>query len=817
VAEPPKLAERLLRWLVGGRDADAVAGDLREQFPEHGPVWYWRQALSCAAVRFSPHRRMLPGLGMDFHHALRTIRRSPGYALTAMFCLALAMGVNTTLFSLLDTIYFRRLPVPEADRLVIVSRSSHTFCSWREYLGFREGLRSMRATVSVLFSDDVVVSGAHRNLLSEVVAGNYADVLRVGTSAGRWFTPQEDSPQSQLVAVISHRFWQTKLNASSALGSYLHSNGLDYRIIGIAPPGFIGSAAPFDIDFWVTAGSLDRRGPGAGFGLVGRLAPGETLQSAAAELRVVDARLRADRQDPRADDPATVAPLEGIWWRGGRRMLVPMARTMALVCGIVLLIACINVANLLLSRAAVRQRELQIRHALGATRWRLFRARLVESLVLSAGGAVIGLAAGHGIGRALEIVLPSLPEEGLRGVQFGLDWRVAGFLTTVSALAAVLFALASGRERAGRRRQVYSIAQVSLSLALLIATGLLLRGLDRASHADRGFATERRLIVNLFDPRAHWTAILDRVRRVAGIEDVTLARAPIGPGPGGCASPSALTPPRRVDLNVVEPNYFDLMRLPILHGAGFTDAPAVIVNESMARALWPGEDAVGKPFWIGCDATRRKLLPVGGVVRDVSRPGDDPRPAYYLSRRQDTETRTFALVARTAGDPYLWSRPVLAAVLAEAPEAHLYEVTSVHDAISVSLWQSRWEAGLLGSVAALAILLAAIGLYGVVACSVAQRTREIGVRMAIGAQPGDVQWMFVGQGLRITAIGVAVGLVLSAAVARLLRASLYGLSPFDPVAFAAGALAWIVVAMLASWWPARRATRVDPLTALKYE
>jgi putative ABC transport system permease protein len=260
------------------------------------------------------------------------------------------------------------------------------------------------------------------------------------------------------------------------------------------------------------------------------------------------------------------------------------------------------------------------------------------------------------------------------------------------------------------------------------------------------------------------------------------------------------------------------MRIPILRGSGFTEAPGVLVSEAMARAFWPGEEAPGKPLWLGCTAEKRTLLPVAGVVRDLGRPGEpQDAPAYYISRRQDSDNG-FTLIAKTAGgDPYRWAKPLVDALLAEAPDVHLYEVTSVQDAISVSLWQSRWQAGLWGSVAGLAILLAAIGLYGVVACSVSQRTREIGVRMAIGAQPGDVQWMFVGQGLRITVVGVALGLALSAAVARLLRAWLYGLSPFDPVAFAGASLAWIAVAMLASWWPARRATRVDPLTALKYE
>ena len=819
MAEPPKLAERLLRCLVGGRDADAVAGDLREQFVGRGRLWYWREVLSCAAVRLSPHRRMLPGLGMDFHHALRTIRRNPGYAVTAMLCLGLAMSVNTALFGLLDSIYFRRLPVPEADRLVIVSRGSHWLCTWREYLSFRDSLRAVRTSVSVLISGDVVTTGQHRILLAEVVASNYADVLRVGTSLGRWFTPQEDSPAAPPVAVVSHQFWKSRLNSDPAvLGTVLHSNDRAYRIVGVAQPGFTGSATPFHIDFWVTAGSLDRGGPGAGFGLVGRLAPGATLESAAAELRVVDARLRADAHDPRAADPLTVAPLEGIWWRRGRRLLLQFARLMAALGAAVLLIACVNVANLLLSRAAVREREMTIRRALGATRWRAFRARLVESLLLAGGGAAVGLLAGHGIGSVLEKALPSLPDEGFRGLRFGVDWRVAIFLTAVAVLAAFLFAVASGRERLARRRQWYSVAQVSLSLALLVGTGLLLRGLDLASRADRGFATDRREMVNLFDPHGRWDALLERARGVPGVEDATLALAPLGPVSGGCASTSALGTPRQANRNVVEPNYFDVMRIPMVRGTGLTDAPGVLVNEAMVRSFWPGEDALGKLLWIGCDAAHRSTLPVAGVVRDLSRPGEpQDAPAYYLSRRQETAAHTLALVARTSGDPNRWSKPLVDALLAEAPDVNLYEVTSVQDAISVSLWQSRWQAGMLGGAATIAILLAAIGLYGVVACSVAQRTREIGVRMAIGAQPGDVQWMFVGQGLRITVIGVALGLALGAAVARLLRSSLYGLSPFDPVAFAAAALTWVAIAMLASWWPARRATRVDPLTALKYE
>jgi predicted lysophospholipase L1 biosynthesis ABC-type transport system permease subunit len=237
----------------------------------------------------------------------------------------------------------------------------------------------------------------------------------------------------------------------------------------------------------------------------------------------------------------------------------------------------------------------------------------------------------------------------------------------------------------------------------------------------------------------------------------------------------------------------------------------------MARAWWPGEDPIGKPLWTGCHTKERMVAPVVGVVGDVTSPLDEARPAYYLPRRETAQQQVFKLVVRTAGDPREWARPLLNALAKVSPEVRTFEVSSVDDLLRSSYWEMRWRVALLGGIGLLAIVLAAIGLYGVVACSVARRTQEIGVRMAVGALPGDVLWMFLSEALRLTAVGVAAGLVLSALTVRLLRGFLYGLRPFDPVAFAGAALAWVLIAMLASWWPARRATLVDPLTALKYE
>jgi predicted permease len=330
------------------------------------------------------------------------------------------------------------------------------------------------------------------------------------------------------------------------------------------------------------------------------------------------------------------------------------------------------------------------------------------------------------------------------------------------------------------------------------------------------------------DPRAETqvlTGLLDRARAIPGVRNATLAWQVFGSA-ANCQTTDALGREHMVGRNVVEPNYFDVMRIPIVVGSGFaakaalTDQPDAIVNQTLAHEWWPNENPLGKTLELpGCGGKLLKIGRVIGVARDAVYGwfGDGPQPHYYLSRLQDSGNGYFALVIRTAGRPYEWAKPLLDVARTGGPNFQVFEVKSVEDAVGEALWEAKWEASLLGAIGLLAIVLAAIGLYGVVAYAVSQRTREIGVRMALGAMSGDVQWLVLGHALRITAIGVACGLALSAATVRLLRGFLYGLSPFDPVAFTAASLAWIAIAMLASWLPARRATKVDPLTALKYE
>jgi predicted permease len=381
------------------------------------------------------------------------------------------------------------------------------------------------------------------------------------------------------------------------------------------------------------------------------------------------------------------------------------------------------------------------------------------------------------------------------------------------------------------RGDVYSLVQVAFSLALLIATVLLLRALYRAETLNPGFAADHRLYVNLMAPPDKfptaqaaqlYTSLLAQARALPGVRDATLE---FGSGDAGCAAAAALAPPRKLQRATVEPNYFAVLRVPVVKGApfpatgGLGEATEAVINETMARIWWPGENALGKTLWLGCQPGKQGIGQVAGIVRDRHDLSldENPQPFLYLSRRQSEGSGFARLIVWTTANPYRWAKPLLRVAQSGGPNLSIFDVQSLEDEASRSLWELKWQASLLGGVGLLAAVLAAIGLYGVVAYSVSRRTHEIGIRMALGAAPADVQRMVLGLGLRITAAGIACGLLVSAATVRLLRGFLYGMSPFDTLAFAAGSVAWLAIAMLASWLPARRATRVDPGVALKWE
>ena len=866
--EPPRVAEHLLRRLLPGRDGEVIAGDLREAYSERGggALWYWLQVLACARVRLSPYRRAFPDLRQDLHYALRVIRRNPGYAVAAMLCLALGIGVNSTVFSLLDGIYFRTLPVEHAGRVVAIDRGGGMPVAWRDYLAFRGGLRAFSGMVAAqargTFMD---VDRANFEIIAEAVSANYADVLGVKTAVGRWFAAADEAPGAEPAVVISAAIWDTYFRRDPDVTSKsVRIENQWYRIVGVAPAEFRGVSAPVLVDAWLPLVTFpifrpqlaDVRVAGPAVTLTGRLAPHETVQRAAAEMAVIDARLRqANPGVARYGRPMTVQVFRGIPSAESRRVMRPVAILLVAAVAIVLLIACVNVANLLLSRAAVRQREMTLRRSLGASRARLVRQGLAESLILALGGAGLGIVLGGWTDRLLSSWLPaSIPRSVLRGISLEMNWRVAGFTALVALVCAVLFSLApalegssgdlastlkadarSGRGGRSRQKEWYVVAQVALSLMLLIAAGLVLRGLQRSSRINPGFATDHRIYLRLFTPKHDFTPeastrlftrMLAQARALPGVRDATLSFAVLGFTDGECVSADRVAPASPVNLNVVEPNYFGVMDIRLVRGRHFagSDVPqsprVIIVNETMARQRWPGQDPIGKTVWLGCgEKTPRVAAEVVGVAKDskIGALDEDPPPFLYVSRLQVWWNGFFALILHTAGDPHALAGPLIQLARSGGPDMRVYELRTFDELVELSLWRVRWQAGLLGAFGLLAILLSVTGLYGVVAYSVAQRTHEIGVRMALGAQRIDVQWMVLARGLRLTAAGIAAGLILSAAATRFMSSLLYGVSPMDPMAFLGASLVWILIAMLASYIPARRAARVDPAISLRYE
>ena len=866
--EPPRLADWLLRRLVPGRDGEAIAGDLREGFLERGggAMWYWLQVLACARVRFSPYRRVIPELRRDLHFALRIIRRNPGYALAAMLCLALGIGVNSTVFSLLDGMFFRTLPVPDATRIVAVDRDGAFPVAWREYLAVRGSFRSFQGVVASqargTFMD---IDRANVVIVAETVSANYAAVLGVKALAGRWFTAQDESPGAEPVVVISAAIWETRLDRSpDVIGRHVRIENQWYRIAGVAPRGFRGVSTPILVDAWLPLVTFPiyrpqlaaPSGSGPVVNLTARLAPHATLAQAGAELSVADAQLR--RMNPgvqRYNTPITVRAFRGITSPISRRVMLPIATLLLAVVGVVLLIACVNVANPLLSRALVRRREMALRRSMGASRSRLLRQSLAESLILAVGGGALGILLGAWTDSLLSSWLPeSIPQAALRGISLEMNWRVAVLTAAVAGLSAVAFSLAPALEgssvdlasalksdsrtasgRGARQRDAYVVAQVALSLVLLIASGLLLRALQHTSQIDPGFATDHRMYLRIFAPDHDYTPeaatqlqtrILEQARALPGVRDATLAFGVLGNSDSVCIQAGRAAEREHVNINVVEPNYFGMMDVRLLRGRGFATADlphsprAIVVNETMARRRWPGEDPIGKRLWMNCGNHETPVeASVVGVVRDtkIQSLDEPPLPLLYVSRLQVWWNGYFALIVHTQGDSQTVAAPLLKLASGGGPNLRTYDLRTFDELVTLSLWRVRWQAGLLGTFGLLAILLSVTGLYGVVAYSVAQRTREIGLRMALGAQRMDVQWMVLARGLRLTAIGIAAGLVLSASVMRLLNGFLYGVSPFDPVAFCGAALTWILIAMLASYLPARRAARVDPAISLRYE
>lgn len=813
-------------------------------------------------------------LWSDTIFAVRMLRKAPGFTAVAVLSLALGIGANTAIFSLVNAILLRPLPVSEPGRLVAVfpvSQSSEVRAfSYPAYVDFRDRNDVFSGLFVTRFAPvSLSREGANERVWGYLVSGNYFDVLGVAAARGRTFAPEEDrTPLTHPVAVLSHGCWQRRFGGDSSLiGRDITLNNQRFRVIGIMPAGFTGTEVAFAPELWVPTMMQEWIEPGNpwlerrtthNLFAIGRLKPGVTPEQAEASLNVLAGQL--GREFPDTDEGATMTLTPpGLIHPIVRGPIIGFAWVLMAVVGLVLLIACTNLANLLLARASERRREVAVRLALGASRWRLIRQLVTESVLLALAGGAAGVLLASW---AVDLIVGFRPQADLPfWIDLTVDWRVFGFALLASVGTGLVFgivpawqstspalvpALKDATLQAGayrsRLRSGLVIAQVSLSLVLLIAAGLVMRALQQVQTTSPGFDIENGLMMSVdvglqgYDEvrgQEFYRRLIEQVSSLPGVRQASLTdSAPLSlnynstdiqvegqPLARGANVPSAMNAS-------VAANYFATMGIPLVAGREFNHADregaprAVIINEAFARRYLPGADPVGNAVGkrVSFASAEGPYWQIVGVAQDGKyfSIGEVARPFIYLPMPQSYEPRATLLV-RTVSDPRAMTAAVRDAVRQLDAQLPVYDVKTMTEHLGLSLFPARVAALLLGSFGLLALTLAAIGIYGVMSYSATQRTREIGIRVALGARPSDVLRLIVKHGAIVTVAGVIIGLGAALALTRLMASLLYGVSATDPLTFLGVAALLLAVALVACYVPARRATKVDPLAALRHE
>lgn len=824
----------------------------------------------------------MDSLKQDIRFGLRSMRKSPGFAVICVLSLALGIGANTTIFTVVNAILLNPLPVSDISKLVEVdtidsktqvtaANATKLGMSYRNCEDYREQNQVLTGMSCISFGALTWSNEAEpKQVAGQLVNANYFDVLGVKPALGRFFLPDEDTkPGGNNVIVISHSLWTNKMGSDRNIaGKTLTLNATPYTVIGVVPRGFKGTftIAPAD-EVWVPtsmygqvlAGFLkdnfkDRRFLNSL--VVARLKPGVTLAQAEAELKTIGSRLEKEFPKENGGRSVAVSALAdaAVGVNNHDQFVVAGAMMMGVV-GLILLIACVNLANLLLARGARRQREISIRAAVGASRVRLIRQLLTESIALSLVGGGVGLLLAWGGERLLWAYRPPFIQN--NDLDLALDSHVLLFTFALALLTGILFGLApaikgsqtnlattlnagdrggSATWTRGSLRSALVISEVALALVTLAGAGLFIRSMQNAQKTDVGFESKH-LFTMAFDlgslhyDEAHgqqfYRDAIQRATSIPGVQAATIAsNAPLGGGLGRTVFPEGQdeTTGYRgtlTQLDDVSPVYFDTLRIPLKKGRVFNDldkadtTPVAVINEAMARHFWPDQDAVGRRFHFFGET---KLREVVGVVANtvINQIGEDPQPLAYLPLTQDYAPAA-ELQVRTAGDPRMVVADVRGQIQSLDHNLAITNVQTIDEIISQGLWAPRMAAVLLTLFGALALVLSGIGVYGVLSYSVNQQTREIGVRMALGATPDEVLRWVVGQGFKMAAAGLIIGLIAGLLLMRFVSSLLFGISTHDPATFGSVALVLGIVAFLACYIPARRATRVSPIAALRYE
>ncbi|MEO8369419.1 MAG: ABC transporter permease [Candidatus Solibacter sp.] len=817
-------------------------------------------------------------LFQDIRHSLRIFRQSPGFTLAAVAALTLGIGTNTAIFSVVNSVLLKPAPFPDPDRMIFFMNtfpegsgqgaSPAKFQHWRSQSSVVQDVSAFRSGVVNLTGMDFP-----EQLKSAQVSADYFRLFGATPSLGRTFSKEEDLPQGEKVVVLSHAIWNRRFGADPAiLGKTISLGNAPHVVIGVMNPDFdfrdFGPAPDVWVAFQLDPNPTDQ---GHYFTAAGRLKPGVTLDQARARLKLSAAEYRVKYPKALPDNNGfTVDPLREAMVKNVRSSLLVLVGAVSFV----LLIACANVANLLLARAVGRRREIAIRAAIGAGRGRIIRQLLTESVILSLAGALAGSVLGIvGIRWLLSVNTANLPRVGVEGALVGLDWRVLAFTVGAACVTGILFGLipalqssrpdlsvtlkeSGGRGGTGFRhnkvRTVLVVSEVALAVVLLVGSALLIRTSLALGAVNPGFDAENVLTMRMSidGPQYAKSGAVDqmlrdgfeRIRRIPGVTLVTATCCV--PLEGGYGLPFIIMGRPLTDgpfhggggWQTVSPGFFEAFKIPVVRGRTYTDRdtaaapPVVVINQAMAKRFWPKGDPLNEKIWIGKGVmpqlAAEQPRQIIGIVGDVRGNGLDsePGPAMYIVQAQvpdainalNAALTPMRWIVRTRGNP-LQVAPAVQEQIRQTTGLPVTDVRTMAEIVSRSTSRQRFNMLLMTIFGSAALFLAGIGIYGLMAYSVQQRTQEIGIRLALGAEPGSVKNMVVAQGMRLALAGVVTGIVAAYFLTKLLATFLFGVKDKDPIVFTTVAVLLTLVSLLAVWLPARRATRIDPLIALRYE